>query len=162
MLGSNTLWVAVPELALKTPPPEKPAVRVRSPSSVSTMEHWPAATSALQVSKPSEAVTCTVPTGVPPADVTSKTTRTAAPVAEESGSSEAIRVPVTAGLTAMVDDVTEVNPPAAKIRECAPVAPPMLRLVNVARPSGPVVWVAVPASWPVPVAMAAVTVTPGA
>ena len=160
--GGVTTWPAVAELDWNSPPPGKVAVRVRSPGVTSTMEQLPAATSALQVSSPPEAVTWTVPVGVPAGEVTWKVTTTPSAGTDGSGVSAVMAVVVEAGPTSIGPEVTEVNPEAAKISVCVPVAPPTPRFENVARPLGPVVAVAVPTTWPGPVAIAAVMLTPGA
>jgi hypothetical protein len=69
-------------------------------------------------------------------------------------------VEVPAGVTVTVDEFTDWRPGAAKSSVCAPVAPLISRLENVARPLGPVVAVVVPPMVPEPVAIAAVIVMP--
>src|SRR5690242_3336931 len=141
---------------------------VRSPGVVSVRAQEPWAPDPAGASDPVHvsvalALTVTVPVGVPEAAVTENPTVTTCPGSEGFGSSAVMLVVVATGpgaCTSIGADCVEVNPSAENASVWLPVAPPIERSVNAARPLASVGCVVVPPRLPPPDAMAACTATP--
>jgi hypothetical protein len=138
----TTSWSALPELGEKSLEPAYRAVNVFPPAVAGATLHWPPGAEAVQLTEPS--LTVTVPEGVPPLEVTWKTTTIDWVGNDGDGSAEVICVVVRLGPLFTGDAVPwnvalmASDPTTLASTPCAPVAEPNVQRA-LARPSESVV-----------------------